>query len=413
MNQELVRIVDNIAKDKNIDKESIFTDLEAAMVSAIRKDYGDAESEIEVTIDRTSGTINAVMDGESIDIRRLGRIAAQTAKQVMIQKIKADERSSIYAEFSQRKGEIVSGTAVRYEGGSVIVNLNNRAEAIMPKSEQISGESHHPGERVRGLILDVREVSSQVKIILSRTHPDFIRRLFELEVPEVTENIVEIKSLAREAGYRTKISVISNDDKVDAVGACVGIRGSRIKSIVDELGGEKIDIVRWSDSSQVLIANALMPAKVSEIALCFELGRATVVVDEDQLSLAIGKHGQNVRLAARLTGWDIDILTPDEYNKEVELLTQCIDSIEGVSDTLVDKLLALGVISVMDIEEVGVEPLINEIGLAEDLAAKIVEFATEKSKEKMSADSKTQAQEVLHKEQTKAQDDQLDTEIQQ
>jgi transcription termination/antitermination protein NusA len=404
MNQELVRIVDNIAKDKNIDKESIFTDLEDAMVSAIRKDYGDAESDITVVIDRENGTINAAMDGESIDIRQLGRIAAQTAKQVMIQKIKADERSSVFAEFSQRKGEIVSGTAVRYEGGSVIINLNNRTEAIMPKSEQISGESHHPSERVRGLILDVREVSSQVKIILSRTHPDFIRRLFELEVPEVTENIVEIKSLAREAGYRTKISVISNDDKVDAVGACVGIRGSRIKSIVDELGGEKIDIVRWSDSSQTLIANSLMPAKVSEIALCFELNRATVVVDEDQLSLAIGKHGQNVRLAARLTGWDIDILTPEEYNKEVEVLTSCIEAIEDAKDTLIDKLLALGILSVMDVEEVGAGPLVKEIGLTEELAAKIVEFATEKSKQKLSEEGKTQAHKVLKKEQKKAED---------
>ena len=187
----------------------------------------------------------------------------------MIQKLKADERTSIYGEFIQRKGEIISGTVVRYEGGALIVNLNNRAEAFMPKTEQIMGETHHPGERIRSLILDVREASNQIKIILSRTHPDFIRRLFELEVPEVAENIIEISALAREAGYRTKIAVISNDDKVDAVGACVGVRGSRIKNIVDELGGEKIDIVRWNDSSQVLITNALMPAKVSEIALVF------------------------------------------------------------------------------------------------------------------------------------------------
>ena len=264
MNQELIRIVDNIARDKNIERESIFEDLEAAMVSAVRKYFGatqeEAESDIVVSIDRETGEITAFKDEEEIDIRRLGRIPAQTAKQVMIQKIKADERDSIYAEFVQRKGEIINGVAGRYETGNLIVNLNNRTEGIMPKSEQITGETHHPGERIRCMILDVREASNQVRIILSRTHPDFIKRLFEQEVPEVAENIIEIKNLAREAGYRTKIAVNSIDDKVDAVGACVGVRGSRIRNIVDELGGEKIDIVRWSESSQVLIANSLKPA---------------------------------------------------------------------------------------------------------------------------------------------------------
>src|SRR3989339_732769 len=315
MNAELIRIVENIARDKNIDKESIFTDLEDAMVSAARKHFGLPEADIVVSIDRQSGEIRAWMDKAPIDIQKLGRIPAQTAKQVMIQKIRADERDSIYTEYAERKGEIVSGSVVRNEGGTVIVSHNDRTEGILPKSEQISGQSHRPGERVRAMILEVKEVSSQVKIILSRTHPEFIRRLFEQEVPGISEGIIEIRALSREAGYRTKVAVASSDEKIDPVGACVGVRGSRIKNIVDELGGEKIDIVRWNDSSHVLITNALMPAKVSEIALCFELGRATVVVDEDQLSLAIGKHGQNVRLAARLTGWDIDILTPTEDNQ--------------------------------------------------------------------------------------------------
>ena len=208
-----------------------------------------------------------------IDIRQLGRIPAQTAKQVMIQKIRADERSSIYTDFSQRKGAIVSGTVVRYESGSVVVNLNQRVEGILPRAEQIMGQTHRPGERIRAIIFEVKEVSSQVRIVLSRTHPDFIRRLFEIEVPEISENVIEIRALAREAGYRSKVAVASMDDKVDPVGACVGVRGSRIKNIVDELGGEKIDIVRWNESSQVLIKNSLMPATVSEIALCFELGR--------------------------------------------------------------------------------------------------------------------------------------------
>jgi N utilization substance protein A len=404
MNQELLRIVENIAKDKNIDKESIYQDLESAMISAARKHFGllpNSGVDVSVTIDRVTGAIRAFKDDVEIDIRQLGRIPAQTAKQVMIQKIKADERDSIYTEYIQRKGEIINGVVGRFEGGTLIVNLENRVEAIMPKSEQITGESHHPGERVRAMILDVRESSSQVKIVLSRTHPDFIRRLFDLEVPEVAEGIIEIKSLAREAGYRTKIAVDTMDDKVDPVGACVGVRGSRIRNIVDELGGEKIDIVRWSDSSQVLIANALMPAKVSEIAICFELGRSTVVVTEDQLSLAIGKHGQNVRLAARLTGWDIDILTPNEYNKEVDRLAGCMREIEGVDDRFVDKLLALGIISVLDLEEVGAEPLIEELQVESSLAERIIKVAEEAAKKAAAEDTPTQAEGLLRQEKKK------------
>jgi len=398
MNQELLRIVDNIARDKNIDKESIFVDLEEAMVSAARKHFGEPDSNVAVHIDRVTGEITAFKDEVQIDMKQLGRIPAQTAKQVMIQKIRADERDSIYAEFIQRKGTIVSGSVVRYESGTLIVNLNHRAEGFMPKGEQIMGQTHRPGERIRCLILDVKEVANQVKIILSRTHPDFIRRLFELEVPEIAENIIEIRVLAREAGYRTKVAVISLDDKVDPVGACVGVRGSRIKNIVDELGGEKIDIVRWNESSQVLIANALMPAKVSEIALCFELGRATVVVDEEQLSLAIGKHGQNVRLAARLTGWDIDILTPDEYNLGIERLTSCAKSVEVADDTIIDKLIALGVISVLDLEDVGTEPLINELNIDADLAEKLIAAAGEEAK-RLAAEPKKQAENLLEQQQ--------------
>jgi N utilization substance protein A len=395
MNQELLRIVDNIARDKNIDKESIFVDLEEAMISAVRKHFGDPESDIVVTIDRSTGKVTASRDEEPIDIRRLGRIPAQTAKQVMIQKIRADERDSIYSEFAQRKGQLISGAVVRYEGGTLIVNLDHWTEGFMPKGEQIMGQTHRPGERVRCLILDVKETSSQIKIILSRTHPDFIRRLFESEVPEIAEGVIEIRALAREAGYRSKVAVTSYDDKVDPVGACVGVRGSRIKNIVDELGGEKIDIVRWNDSSQVLVANALMPAKVSEIALCFELGRATVVVDEDQLSLAIGKHGQNVRLAARLTGWDIDILTPEEYNLGIERLASCAKALEGADDVLVDKLIALGMISVLDIDDVGVEPLVSELGLEMDFAVKLVAAANAEAKAMAAESERKQAEKEL------------------
>jgi len=398
INQELLRIVDNIARDKNINRESVFINLEEAMVSAAKKHFGEPESEITVRIDRETGEVMAYKDNELIDITRLGRISAQTAKQVMIQKIRADERESIYTEFIQRKGEIISGAVVRYEGGTLIINLDHRTEGFMPKAEQIMGQSHRPGERIRCLILNVIETSGQVKIILSRTHPDFIRRLFELEVPEIAEGIIEIRALSREAGYRTKVAVISLDDKVDPVGACVGVRGSRIKNIVDELGGEKIDIVRWNESSQVLITNALMPAKASEIALCFELGRATVVVDEDQLSLAIGKHGQNVRLAARLTGWDIDILTPDEYNQGIERLSNCVKAISGSDETIIDKLIALGVISTMDLEDVGAEPLTSELGLETEFAEKFVAAASEDVKQLAAEEKQKKAENILAQE---------------
>ncbi len=378
MNQELLRIVDGIARDKNIDKETVFEDLEAAMFTAIRKANMQTD-DIVCRIDRSSGQITAKVDGEALSVNQLGRIAAQTAKQVMIQRIREAERGSIYEEYLDRKGQIVTGRVARWEGGSLIVELG-RIEAILPKSEQIPGDSHRPDERIRAMILDVREQPSQVKIVLSRSHPDFIRALFELEVPEVGEGIIEIKALAREPGYRTKAAVTSTDAKVDAVGACVGIRGSRIKNIVDELGGEKIDIVRWNESSKILIANALKPAEVSEIALCFELGRATVVVIEDQLSLAIGKRGQNVRLAARLTGWDVDILTPKEFNTGLDNLEQALRKVSGVDSTIVDKVAAMGMVNVLDVEEVGPEPFINELGVDRDIAQAIVVSCAEEAR---------------------------------
>ncbi len=378
MNQELLRIVDSIARDKNIDKESIFVDIEGALLSAARKFYGEAE-DVTCTIDRMTGDIEVRKAETLIDYREFGRIAAQTAKQVLIQKIRENERGSIFQEYADRKGQIITGSVSRFEGGALIVNVG-RSEGFLPKSEQIPGETHNTGERIRCLVLDVRDAGSQVKIILSRSHPDFIRRLFELEVPEVQERVIEVKALAREAGYRTKIAVTSIDTKVDAVGACVGVRGSRIKNIVDELGGEKIDIVRWNESSQILITNSLKPAEIVETSLNFELNRATVVVNEDQLSLAIGKRGQNVRLAARLTGWDIDILTPPEYNKGLEDLEKSLKTIEGVDEALLDRMVALGMINLLDLEEIGSEPLVKELQISQELADKIIALATEDAK---------------------------------
>ncbi|HEY1923216.1 MAG TPA: transcription termination factor NusA [Tepidisphaeraceae bacterium] len=379
--QELIRIVDGIARDKNIERDQIYNDIEQAVASGLRKQFNTEEaSEFTVKVDRASGAITAARLGIEVPLSVVGRIGAQTVKQVMIQLIRQDERGSIYEEYKDRVGTIITGTVARFERDTMIVTLLRNIEGIMPRSEQIPGEVHQVGERVQGLILEVRDTPSAVKIILSRSHPELIRRLFEREVPEVGERTIEIKALAREPGHRTKIAVSSIDSKVDAVGACVGVRGSRIKNIVDELGGEKIDIVRWNESSQILISNALKPAEVAEVALCFELGRATVVVNEDQLSLAIGKRGQNVRLAARLTGWDIDILTPTEFQKGVQRVDSTLRSIEGITKEMIDKVIVLGLIDVRDLEEVGIGPLMEELSLDEETAQKVVEKCAAEAK---------------------------------
>lgn len=381
--QEMMRILDSIARDRSISRELLIADLEQAMVTACRKFFGtlDAE-EFQCTVDRITGEISIFRYGEPLQLRpeELGRIAAQTFKQVMIQRFRDDERQSLIDEFGGRTGTIVNGVAQRYDHGALIVQVD-RAECVMLRSEQIPGEQFAPGDRVRAMILDVKDMGNQAKIYLSRAHPDFIKRLFEVEVPEVSERTIEIKAMAREAGYRTKMAVSSIDSKVDAVGACVGVRGARIKTIVDELNGEKIDIVRWNESSQILIANALKPAEVEEISLCFELGRATVVVRDDQLSLAIGKRGQNVRLAARLTGWDVDILTPEEFNKGLEIMSSTLTSVEGITDQMVDRLAALGMVSVFDIEEIGVEVLAEELEIDAEVAATLMTVAAARAKE--------------------------------
>jgi N utilization substance protein A len=397
---EMLRLVDSISRDRNVDKETLLVDLEQAMVSAARKHFNAVDTEEFICqIDRTNGKIQVWREDEEIALEDLGRIPAQTAKQVMIQRFREDERASIYNEFIDRVGELTTGMAQRYEGGALVVQIG-RAEGFMPRSEQIPGEQHQPGERVRCLILDVRDAGNQVKIVLSRADPKLIQRLFEVEVPEVAERIIEIRAMAREPGHRTKIAVASTDQKVDAVGACVGVRGSRIKNIVDELGGEKIDIVRWNESSQILIQNSLKPAEVVETSLCFELGRATVVVNEDQLSLAIGKRGQNVRLAARLTNWDVDILTPQEFTKSIDTMEETLTGIDGVDETHVDRLAALGLISVFDLEEVGAEYIAETLGFEEAKAVEIVAIsgerakvvAEEQAKEKAEAEARKKAE---------------------
>lgn len=332
MNQDLVRIIDSIHRDKDIDPEVLFTALEEAMLTAVRKHFGDRET-LRVHIDRRTGEVH-VLDGDvEIDTGSLGRIDAHNARQVMTQKIREAECQVLFKDFQEKLHEIVTGTVQRQEGSTLIVNLS-KTEALLPRREQIPDETFRAGDRIRAYVTEVRVEKNRLRVILSRTHPDLVKRLFELEVPEILEEVIEIKALAREPGHRSKIAVHSADPKVDPIGACVGVRGTRIKNIVAELAGEKIDIVRWSDDPATFIAFALKPAEVKSITLSPETGKARVVVDEEQLSLAIGKRGQNVRLAAKLTGWDIDVVTADEVIQEETETMAALTEIPGMTEEL-------------------------------------------------------------------------------
>ena len=331
--ESLLRLVDSLHRDKEITKDVVFQGIEAALTTAARKHF-KSQSEISIQINRSTGEIIAMEGEHKIDPSELGRITAQTAKQVIIQKIREAERDVIYEDYVSRKSAIVSGTVQRFEGQTIIVNLG-KTEGVLTKSEQISDEHYNTGERIRAIILDVKKIGTRVKILLSRTNTDFVRKLFELEVPEIAEGTIEIKAIAREPGHRTKIAVSSSDLNVDCVGACVGVRGARIKNIVDELNGEKIDIIRWSAEPEQLLPNALKPAEVSSIILSDNNKAATVVVPDDQLSLAIGKRGQNVRLASRLTAWDIDIITESELEERQKAgMLEATETNKGASNNL-------------------------------------------------------------------------------
>ncbi len=379
---ELLRGVDYLQREKNISREIIFSAIEKAVRLAIHKCYekdDDLEAEednVVVTIDRQSGQIHAQKGEKVLDVEELGRIAAQAAKQQMIQMFREEESTAVFNEYQAQKGDLVNGTVQRFEGGAATVSLG-KAEAILPRGEQIPGETHHVGERVKAVILEVKKVGHRVKIILSRTHPDFVRQLFEKEIPEIADRTIEIKAIAREAGYRTKVAVSSIDLKVDCVGACVGVRGSRIKNIVDELGGERIDIVRWNDSLQVLIPNALQPAQIEEVFLYPRLGRAIVLVKEDQLSLAIGRRGQNVRLASKLVGWDIEIMTHDELNEGIEKAEGWFSQIPEVAPELVEAFIEEGFLSYDDLTFLEPAELAELSGLTEEQAEDVIAFAEE------------------------------------
>ncbi len=378
---ELLRIVDAIHRDKNIDKEVVFEGIEAALVSAAKKHFGEDE-DIVVVIDRDDGSISGTHNGESLDPAEMSeRNGAQTARQVMIQKIREAERDTLFEEYEELRGQLVTGVIQRYEGGAATVALSN-VEAILPRGEQIPGETHHANERVRATVYEVRKRGSRVMVILSRTKPHLVQRLFEQEIPEIAEGVIEIKSIAREPGYRTKIAVSSTDQRVDCVGACVGVRGNRIKNIVDELGGERIDIVRYNDDMQVLIPNSLQPAEVEEVILCQMLGRAIVLVREDQLSLAIGRRGQNVRLGSKLCGWDIEIMTREELDEQIEQAVVGYASLEGLDEELAEKLVGEGFLSYDDLSVIEPDAL-TEMGggLSSEQVDRIVQQAEVKAEE--------------------------------
>ncbi len=348
MNKEFILAVEELEKEKDISKDLLIDAIESALVSAYKKNYGNSPN-VRVNIDRVNGDIDVymrknvvsdedVMDeygeltldeareinenyeiGDVVELkitpRDFGRIAAQTAKQVVVQRIREAERGIIYDDFVNRQSEIATGIVQRISNETVFVNMG-RTEGILSANEQVPGETYEINSRVKVYIMDVKKTTKGPQVYLSRSHPGLVKRLFELQVPEIREGIVEIRSISREAGSRTKIAVSTADPDVDAVGACVGPRGSRVQAVVDELFGEKIDIINWSDEPAELVSSALSPAKVEQVFINENDSSATVVVPDFQLSLAIGKEGQNVRLAAKLCGWKIDIKSHTQFEEE-------------------------------------------------------------------------------------------------
>ena len=345
MGQELVQVIDQISKEKGISREMVIEAVESALVSAAKKKYGTQR--IAVQIDPKRGDIvmyayrkvvaeianpdeeitleeavklfpEAQLEGEvplQVEFEGFGRIAAQTARQVIVQKVREAEREVVFKEFNDKIGQLVNGIVLRHEKGAYFIDLG-KTEAVLPAREQVPRENYRRGDRLRAFVLEVKDTSKGPQVVLSRSHPDFVAKLFEMEVPEIYENIVEVKGVVREAGDRTKIAVASKESQVDPVGACVGMKGARVQAVVRELRGEKIDIIPWSEDPRIFIAKALSPAVVEKVGVTEEDRSALAVVADAQLSLAIGKKGQNVRLAAKLTGWKIDILSESEYEQE-------------------------------------------------------------------------------------------------
>ncbi len=406
---ELLQVADAVAREKAIERDEVLEAMEMAITKAGRSKYGH-EHDIRAQIDRQSGDINLMrfrqivetIDNEAVQVTMdearkvnpdakagdyivdtlppidFGRIAAQTAKQVIVQKVRDAERQRQFKEYKDRTGEIVNGLVKRVEFGNVTVDLG-RAEAILRRDELLPRESFRTGDRVRAYIYDVRQETRGPQIFLSRTHPQFMAKLFAQEVPEIYDGIIEIKSVARDPGSRAKIAVISHDSSIDPVGACVGMRGSRVQAVVQELQGEKIDIIPWSPDTATFVVNALAPAEVAKVVLDEEAGRIEVIVPDDQLSLAIGRRGQNVRLASMLTGWDIDILTEAEESErrteETRRLSSVFMEALDIDDVIAHLLITEGFTSVEDVAFVPLDDLLSIEGFDRDVASELRERA--------------------------------------
>lgn len=407
MVSDLARMIDQVSREKAVEQDVLIKALEEAVKAAARKKYGP-DYDLEVTFNEELGEIEVFefkevvekvtnehvqvsleeahrMDPESefgdslgikMDTDTFGRIAAQSAKQVIMQRLKEAERDIVYDDFKDRQGEIINGIVQRFDRGSIIVNLG-RTEAELPPKEQVPKESYKQGDRIRAYILDVRQFSRGPQIILSRTHPNFVSALFENEVPEIPEGIVQIMQVAREPGGRTKIAVASKDSDVDPVGACVGMKGRRVQAVVQELRGEKIDIVTWHPDAAKFICNALSPAEIIRVIVDEDNHSMEVVVQDDQLSLAIGKRGQNVRLASRLSGWRLDVNSESNYNKTLKDGYKSLLELPGVGEKRATDLYAEGFRSSRDVAGATTADLVVVDGISEKGAEKLIESAVQ------------------------------------
>ncbi len=408
MNSELQTILSYMEKDRGIDREILIEAVEFALQSAARKNYGENQ-DLRVEIDRESCEIKAystvrvveseakegeltlekaqkikpgVAPDDEIEIEvtptNFGRIAAQTAKQAILQKIRQAERDIVFDEYKDRAGDIVSGSVRQFNRSDIIVDLG-RAEAIIPAKERVPTEEYQIGDRIRGFVLEVQPNAMGPAIVLSRSHPNFVLKLFELEVSEIADKVVEVKGIAREPGYRTKIAVVSNDEKVDPVGACVGMRGMRVKNIVRELSGEKIDIIRWSEDPKTYVTNALSPAKLRKVDLDEEQpGLIHVVADAEQLSLAIGKRGQNVRLSAKLIGMKIDIHKDESqvtFEEKVARAIENLATVEGIDEETAQALVNSGFLTIEGILAAEVQDIADAVEIEVDAAQAIYDAA--------------------------------------